>query len=91
MFIQTQHWNLLNSVYFCFITLSTIGFGDYVPKTEDDEFTGLTEEQAELVGKNGQSSKICNFCLGEYCHRFGLHDFWSFTFLHDLPSSAGKL
>ena len=29
-FIQ-DNWNLFESFYFCFITLTTIGFGDYVP------------------------------------------------------------
>ncbi|XP_033629154.1 uncharacterized protein LOC117291514 [Asterias rubens] len=29
-FIQ-EKWNLFESFYFCFITLTTIGFGDYVP------------------------------------------------------------
>ena len=50
MFIQTEKWNFLNAVYFCFITLSTIGFGDYVPKNKDKDEIGLTEDQTELVG-----------------------------------------
>ena len=49
MFIQTQKWNFLNSIYFCFITLSTIGFGDFVPKNKNNQNIGLTEDQTELV------------------------------------------
>ena len=49
MFIQKQQWNFLNAVYFCFITLSTIGFGDYVAKTKENEEICLREEQTELV------------------------------------------
>ena len=51
MFIQTKQWNFLNAVYFCFITLSTNGFADYVPKTKENVEIGLTEEQTELVGQ----------------------------------------
>lgn len=31
MFSLWEGWGLLNGAYFCFITLSTIGFGDLVP------------------------------------------------------------
>ena len=31
-----EGWDLLQSAYFCFVTLSTIGFGDVVPGTDFD-------------------------------------------------------
>lgn len=31
MFSMWEPWSYLEGSYFCFITLSTIGFGDYVP------------------------------------------------------------
>ena len=37
MFIHTQQWDFLNSIYFCFVTLSTIGFGDFVPKNKNNQ------------------------------------------------------
>jgi hypothetical protein len=30
MFSKFEDWTLIESIYFCYITLSTIGFGDYV-------------------------------------------------------------
>jgi len=30
MFSKSEGWTMIQSVYFCYITLSTIGFGDYV-------------------------------------------------------------
>ncbi|XP_023211246.1 TWiK family of potassium channels protein 7-like [Centruroides sculpturatus] len=33
VFSLLENWNFLNGVYFCFVTLSTIGFGDLVPGT----------------------------------------------------------
>jgi len=33
VFKLSEDWELLVCLYFCFITLSTIGFGDFVPGT----------------------------------------------------------
>lgn len=35
VFRLSEDWDTLICLYFCFITLSTIGFGDYVPGTLD--------------------------------------------------------
>lgn len=34
MFHELQQWGVLESLYFCFTSLSTIGFGDLHPKNE---------------------------------------------------------
>lgn len=31
IFSITEGWNVLDGAYFCFITFTTIGFGDFVP------------------------------------------------------------
>lgn len=36
LFSIVEHWKYLVASYFCFVTLSTIGFGDYVPGTSLD-------------------------------------------------------
>jgi len=30
-FTKLEEWTYLESIYFCFVTLSTVGFGDYLP------------------------------------------------------------
>ncbi|XP_013774442.1 TWiK family of potassium channels protein 18-like [Limulus polyphemus] len=51
LFSLWENWSFLNGAYFCFITLSTIGFGDLVPGTDIFD----TREQAKLI--------ICCFYL----------------------------
>jgi Ion channel len=31
VFAKAEHWKFSDAMYFCFQTLSTIGFGDFVP------------------------------------------------------------
>lgn len=33
-YTNIEHWSMLNSVYFCVITLTTVGYGDYTPHTD---------------------------------------------------------
>uniref|UniRef100_T1IJW1 Potassium channel domain-containing protein n=1 Tax=Strigamia maritima TaxID=126957 RepID=T1IJW1_STRMM len=47
IFTLWEGWTPLNGAYFCFITLSTIGFGDLVPGTTFDTDTG--GGQAKLI------------------------------------------
>lgn len=57
-----EGWSLLDSFYFCAITLATIGYGDLAPKTDLGKlftifyaFTGLGVVAAyfEIVGREG--------------------------------------
>lgn len=51
LFKEREHWTFLDSAYFCFITLTTIGFGDFVP------------DQNQESGKEGEAIAICSLYL----------------------------
>jgi hypothetical protein len=33
-YTRVEQWNLLDAVYFCVVTLGTVGYGDITPKTD---------------------------------------------------------
>ena len=52
MFAEWERWNYLDSVYFCFTSLAKIGFGDFVPGTNKQQFLdfeGNEPNSTELV------------------------------------------
>lgn len=46
IFSKWENWPYLIGSYFCFITLSTIGFGDYVPGADTD---ALANQQKQII------------------------------------------
>ncbi|XP_019721352.1 potassium channel subfamily K member 1-like [Hippocampus comes] len=67
-FTVERDWNFLESLYFCFISLTTIGLGDYVPgetqSTEDDPHRDLYKLVITLYLLIGL---VCNLVLMETC------------------------
>ena len=31
LFMNVEGWYMMDAIYYCFVTLSTIGFGDFIP------------------------------------------------------------
>lgn len=44
-FSKVENWRKIDALYFCFITVTTIGFGDFIPGTS-------------LLDKNGNKKNI---------------------------------
>lgn len=48
LYLQEEQWNFLEGVYFCFITFSTIGFGDLVPNGGEESILGSSPQLASV-------------------------------------------
>ena len=33
-YVNVEHWSLINAIYFCVVTLATVGYGDITPTTD---------------------------------------------------------
>ncbi len=63
LFTSWEKWTFLDSAYFCFITLTTIGFGDFVPKAEEKDDTELSIILCSVYLLFGMSLLVMTFNL----------------------------
>lgn len=48
IFYATEDWTYGQSIYYCFVTLTTVGFGDFVPA-----ITGMSQQSSENSALTG--------------------------------------
>ena len=70
LFSQWEGWGYLDGSYFCFITLSTIGFGDMVPGDAIEDSTGRTKKECFHL-KNLSRKDRCTIY-----HRFRISNYF---------------
>ncbi len=49
MFAAWEGWEYLDAVYFCVTSLLKIGFGDFVPGTNNEDIEDTPESQVRLL------------------------------------------
>ena len=72
MFSRFEEWTMVESVYFCFVTLATIGFGDYVCELVFNKFSLAILSLFKVPGITSGSTSGLRFLLASFYILFGL-------------------
>ena len=83
MFYKSESWGYGNAAYFCVITLTTIGFGDFVPKPQR-ESSEVSPELRYYIWTTCKQKAYLNFSFLQHNSLLCLPDDWNFFTIHDL-------